>query len=75
MKYQAPINYQESLQEAIMSNYPIKGFIERAKGAFKRVTDKLAGGKTAATGNKVHESDGTVRTGHEELKDGIKKPA
>jgi hypothetical protein len=62
-------------QEAIMSNYPIKSFIERIKGTFKRIADKLAGGKTSATRNKVSKSDGTVPTGHEEPKEGVKKPA
>jgi hypothetical protein len=57
-----------------MSNYPIKGFIERTKVAFKQVTDKLAGGKTSATTNKVSKSDGTVQAGRVE-KDGVKKPA
>jgi uncharacterized protein YjbJ (UPF0337 family) len=62
-------------REAIMSNYPIKGFIERTKGTFKRITGKLAGGKTAATRNKVSKSDATVQGSPDELKDGVKKPA
>jgi hypothetical protein len=60
-------------QEATMSDYPIKGLIEKIKDTFKRATGKLVSGKTSATRNKVSKSDTTVQAGHDELKDGVKK--
>lgn len=59
-----------------MNNYPIKGFIERAKGEFKRVTGKITGGETSpAPQNDVRENDVAVQTDRDELQDGVTDPA
>lgn len=58
-----------------MSNYPVKGLIEKIKDTFKKTTGKLASGKTSASKNKDSKSDAIVQAGHDELKDGVKKPA
>ncbi len=56
-----------------MNNHQVKDFMEKTKGAFKRVICKLTGKKTSATGNKVRESEGAAQPGHDALKDGVKK--
>ena len=56
-----------------MNNHKVKGFIEKTRDEFKRITGKLVGQKTSATQDKVRENDDSVQAGRGALKADVKK--